>query len=104
MPSQHSVEEASASNAALDQALALNGVVDRELFLRFRDAHSYQAASTVGWVEGRLRVLRGRIDQGQSVELFVPESGGAMVVDGMAVFERWARTYFPDADLSPSDQ
>jgi hypothetical protein len=104
MPGQHSVEDSRSSHAALDKALASSGVVDRELFLRFRDAYGYQSASTVGWVEGRLRVLRGRIDQGQSVELFVPESGGPMVVDAMAVFERWARTYFPDGELSPPDQ
>lgn len=104
MPSQHSVEESRASNAALDKALASNGVVDRELFLRFCDAYSYQAASSVGWVEGRLRVLLGRIHQGQSLELFAPEFGRPIVVDGMAVFERWARAYFPDAELSPPDQ
>jgi len=101
MPSQHSVEESRASNAALDKALASNGVVDRDLFFRFCDAYSYQAASTVGWVEGRLRVLRGRIDQGQSLALFVPESGGPIVVDVIGQFEQWARAYFPDAELSP---
>ncbi len=104
MPWQHSVEQARAFNAALDEALHSNGEVDRELFLRFCDAHSYQAASTVGCVEGRLRVLRGRIDQGQSLKLFVPESGGPVVIDVMGQFEQWARAHFPDAELSPPGQ
>lgn len=42
MPSQQSVEEARVSNAALDEALRSNGVVDRELYLRLCDMHSYR--------------------------------------------------------------
>lgn len=99
MPSQQSVEEARVSNAALDEALRSNGVVDRELYLRLCDMHSYQSASPVGWVEGRLKVLRGRIDHGQSLALFVPAYGGQVEVEGMALFEQWAREHFPDAEL-----
>lgn len=92
MPSQQSVEEARASNAALDEALRSNGVVDRELYLRLCDMHSYQAASTVAWVEGRLKMLRGRIDHGQSLALFVPAYGGLVASGGRAENDRAAAT------------
>jgi len=102
MPSQQSIEEARASNLALDEALRSHGEVDREFYLRLRDAYTYQTASTVGWVEARLKVLRERIDQGYSLALFMPASGEQVVVDGMALFELWAKANFPDAVPSAS--
>lgn len=90
MPSQQSMEEARASNAALDEALGSYGVVDHELYLRLRDAYTYQVASSVDWVVARLKVLRGRVDQGHSLALFMPASGEQAVVEETAVFGRWA--------------
>lgn len=95
MPNQHSMDEARAFNAALDRSLRSNGTVDRELYLRLRDAYTFQAASSVGWVEAKLRVLLGRVDQGMSLSLFSPMSNDQAVVENKSAFEQWAETNFP---------
>jgi len=76
--------------------LRSNGVVDRELYLRLREAYTFQAASTVDWVEVKLGVLLDRVDQGVSVSLFSPVSNDQVVVETRSAFEQWAEAVFPE--------
>lgn len=95
MPDQKAMDEARAFNAALDNALRTSGLVDRDLFLQLRDAFTYQAASTVGWVAAKLKVLRGRLGQGLPLTLYSPVANGQIVMDTTLAFEEWAESNFP---------
>lgn len=95
MPNQKSMDESRAFNTALDKVLRLSGLVNRELYLRFRDAYTYQAASTVHWVEAELEILLCRIDQGLPVSLFSPTANEQDLVETRAAFEQWVEANFP---------
>ena len=82
-------------NAQLDKALAKEGVVDHELFVKLRDAYSYDAASTVAWVEAKLRVLQHRVSTGQSLSLFAPKLKTSITVASASEFAAWVQSYFP---------
>lgn len=82
-------------NEALDNLLRATGVVDREVFLRLKEAYDYDSASTVGWVEARLRVLASRLDSGTSLLLYDPIGGGQTAVVNRSEFKQWAVVSFP---------
>ncbi|ANH75140.1 hypothetical protein ACS15_4777 [Ralstonia insidiosa] len=81
----------------LDQDLDKTGLVEAEIFDLLDLAYSYGAASTVGWVEARLRVLAARLDRGENLSLFAPASGCQMGAASRAEFKRWALEHFPVA-------
>jgi hypothetical protein len=82
-------------NAQLDKALAENGVIDHELFAKLREAYNYDAASTVAWVEAKLRVLQHRVSNEQSLSLFVPKLNTPLVVASASEFAAWVQSHFP---------
>jgi hypothetical protein len=82
-------------NAQLDKTLAESGVVDRELFAKLRDAYSYDAASTVAWVEAKLNVLQRRVSNEQALSLFTPKLDTPMIVVSVSEFSAWVQKHFP---------
>jgi len=82
-------------NTQLDKALAENGMVDHELFAKFREAYNYDAASTVAWVEAKLRVLHHRVSNEQSLSLFSPKLNAPLVVASVSEFTAWVQSHFP---------
>src|SRR5688500_16533801 len=86
-------------NREMDGLLPSTGVVDEEIFLQLADAHSYDAASTVGWVEAKLLVLHARLSRGKSLELYVPSLGRTTSITSADSFAQWARQHFPSASL-----
>lgn len=72
MPTQAAMDAAIAMNAELDYSLSVTGVVDRRLYFRLVEAYRYDAASTVGWVQARLKILHDRVARGESLSLFDP--------------------------------
>lgn len=82
-------------NAQLDKTLAESGVVDSELFAKLRDAYSYDAASTVAWVEAKLHVLQRRVSNEKPLSLFVPKLETPMIVASVSEFSAWVQTHFP---------
>jgi hypothetical protein len=86
-------------NREMDARLSLSGIVDRQTFLQFSDAHSYNTASTVGWLEAKLRVLQSRIQRGEGLELYVPALGEMAPVTTFDAFALWACEHFPNASL-----
>jgi hypothetical protein len=82
-------------NAQIDKALAESGVVDSELFTKLRDAYSYDAASTVAWVEAKLHVLQRRVSNEQPLSLFTPKLDTQMVLASVSEFSAWVQCHFP---------
>ncbi|NYI17142.1 hypothetical protein FHR53_000838 [Xanthomonas arboricola] len=79
--------------------LAADGVVSRELYLRLAEGHSYGTASTIGWVEARLRVLAKRIESSAPLTLYTPHGTQLMLCQSLVELQSWASKNFPDARL-----
>lgn len=77
-----------------DRRLASSGVVDRRLFQWLRDAHDYDAASSVGWLEGRLKILEQRIRRGKPVRVYVPGLSELRTLRTPEVFCTWVEDHF----------
>jgi hypothetical protein len=86
-------------NRELDARLSSFGVVDRQIFLQLSDAHGYGAASSVGWVDAKLRVLQTRLRDGLGLELYMPSLKDTSPVTTQEEFTRWVSQHFPDASL-----
>ena len=82
-------------NEQLDKALSEKGMVDHNLFAKLREAYNYDAASTVGWVEAKLRVLQNRVNNGQPLSLFVPRLNTLANVVSVSEFGAWVQSHFP---------
>lgn len=82
-------------NKELDASLRKHGIIDRELFLKMRAAYLYDAASTVGWVEAKLKVLAVRLESGKP--LMLADSNGQSVdpVLSLVEFQDWVQRNFP---------
>ena len=48
--------DAIAFNRQLDNHLSTTGIVDNDLYQRFKEAYSYDAATTVTWVREKLTI------------------------------------------------
>ena len=94
MPDQKSIDDARRWNADLDAALQARGIVDQALYLQFSEAFHYGAASTVGWVEGKLKVLLDRVRQGEELSLFDPSLQETRPVRGEFEFRSWIEEHF----------
>ncbi|RUL79914.1 hypothetical protein [Dyella choica] len=92
---QRSMDEARKWNAELDAALQSNGVVDRSLYLRLMDAYRYDAASSVGWVDAKMRVLLDRGRQGKELSLFTPTQREQKLVRSELELRSWIDENFP---------
>ncbi len=86
-------------NQQLDTKLAADGVVSCELYVRLAEAHGYGAASTVGWVEARLRVLAKRLASSAPLNLYTPHGTQLMLCQSLVELQAWASENFPDARL-----
>lgn len=82
-------------NEALDNLLCAAGEVDAGVFRQLKEAYDYDSASTVGWVEGRLRVLAVRLDCGEGLSLHDPTSGCQIAINNRSEFKQWAVENFP---------
>lgn len=72
-------------------------VVDKTLFGELAGAHFHESASSVRWVEGRLRQLRERLSKGLPLMVHEPAAGGVVRLVDQAAFERWASKHFRNA-------
>jgi hypothetical protein len=95
MLDQKSMGEARKWNAELDAALQSGGVVDQSLYLRLLEAYRYDAASSVGWVEARMRVLLSRVRQGKDLSLFDPSLREQRVAQSELRLKSWIGENFP---------
>lgn len=95
MPDQKSMDDARKWNADIDAALKSVGIVDESLYLRLLDAYGYDAASTVGWVEAKMRVLLDRVRQGKELSLFAPSLREQKSARTELELRTWVGQHFP---------
>ncbi len=86
-------------NQELDAELARDGSVDETLLLKLLEAYQYDAATTVNWVSGKLRILRRRLEAGEVLSVFEIKRKEQVDVTSGADFTVWVRTNFPTIDL-----
>ncbi len=91
--------DAVAWNREMDASLASTGVVDQEVFRRFLEAHAYDAASTVGWLEAKLQVLRARLVRGGTLTVHAPPHDDLVAITASDDLASWVAKYFPSARL-----
>jgi len=82
-------------NIKLDRRLDQTGVVNRDTFAKLREAYLHDSASTVGWVEAKLRVLAGRLQRGSPVQVFDPVTETLMRCKALQELRDWAAVHFP---------
>lgn len=85
-------------NQRLDERLLNTGLVDAALFQEFSFVQDDPNASSVGWLQAKLRVLSARVSSGASLSLHEP-SRGTLVVTTMEQFVAWADQHFPVAKV-----
>jgi hypothetical protein len=81
------------------EQLSSTGMVGRELFKEFCDAHTYGTATPMQWLEDRLRVLRRRLEAGSEVSLYDRATGEVRPCASVAEFAAWVNQYVPDASI-----
>jgi hypothetical protein len=91
--------EAREYNRVLDAELAMGGAVDEALFLKLLEAYRYDAATTVNWVSGKLRILRRRLEEGRALPLYEIKRKVQVDVTSGADFSVWVETDFPGINL-----
>ena len=87
-------------NKQLDSELLATGDVTRELYFRLSDAYGYGAASTVGWVEAKLRVLAKRLATGAPLSLYIPKDGSFIQCTSIGTLQSWASDLFPGVEVA----
>lgn len=93
------MDEARRDNAALDAALRTEGRVDQELYVRLADAYGYGAASTIGWVEARMKVLLARVRTGEALSVYSPPVRETVQVAGEDELRAWIEAHFPGLNV-----
>jgi hypothetical protein len=96
-PIQAAVAKASDYNLRLDASLRETGIVDIGLFTDFVSVQADPNASSVGWLEAKLRVLSERLSSGASLSLYDPPERALKIVSGQADLTDWAHRHFPVA-------
>jgi hypothetical protein len=86
-------------NQAIDMQLSTTGAVDKELFTKFVEAYRYDSASTAGWLETKLKILKNRISSGQFITLFVPGQDDPIRINKIPEFLSWIQSHFPGSTL-----
>lgn len=84
-------------NARLDNYLAATGTVDLELYNGFVHAHGYDAASSVGWLIAKLKILKSRLENGHSLDICEGDAMFPSRFDNIIEFENWVESKFPNA-------
>jgi hypothetical protein len=88
-------------NQELDRRLSDTGIVDVALFREFAYVQDDPNASSVGWLELKLRVLSARVSSGASLSLHEPSCGTLVVITTLEQFVAWADRHFPVAKVRP---
>lgn len=96
---QKSMDDARKWNAEIDVALRSRGLVDQSFYLRLSEAYRYDAASTVSWVEAKMRVLLDRVRQGKDLSLFAPLVEDQKSVQSELEFRSWVAENFPGLSI-----
>lgn len=86
-------------NQKLDADLVRNGVVDEALLMKFLEAYHYDAATTVSWVSGKLRILGNRLVAAKVLSLYDIKRKEQVDIISGADFSVWVQTTFPGIDL-----
>ena len=92
--------DAAQLNKQLDSELLATGVVSREVYFRFSDAHGYGAATSVAWLEAKLRVLASRVASGKPLMLYSPAARQTLPCHSPLDFSTWAAELFPSAEIA----
>lgn len=90
------MERATLYNRELDDRLSRTGVVDGELFREFAAVQQDPNASSVGWLQAKLRLLAERVSSGAALSLYEPSGTTVVAVTTRTLFE-WADQHFPIA-------
>lgn len=88
-------------NEELDRRLSHTGIVDAVLFREFAYVENDPNASSVGWLQSKLRVLSARVASGASLSLHEPSNGTLAIVTTTEQFVAWANRHFPVARTRP---
>lgn len=75
--------------------LLSEGVVDQTVFDAFADAHSYDAASSMNFLNARLAGLLAALRRGKTLDLYDPNGGVSAASE--RDYRAWARKHFPHA-------
>ncbi|NOS82385.1 MAG: hypothetical protein E8D46_11290 [Nitrospira sp.] len=89
------IAKATTYNQRLDMRLSHTGVVDAALFDDFASVQADPNASSVGWLQAKLRVLSARVSSGGGLSLYEPASGTLIAVNMLEQFAAWADRHFP---------
>ena len=84
--------DAASYNREFDHCLATEGIVDAQLFGDLLNAFG-DSASSHGWVEAKVEVLRQRASRGMGVAVY--ESKSKIEIASLKEFEAWVRRHFP---------
>lgn len=77
-------------NKELDNFLNTTQIIPNEIIIRFYEAYSYDQATTVNWVIGKLKILNNRIKNNETFEM---EGYGRI---DKSKFHEWVKTDFPN--------
>lgn len=72
-----------------------NGVVDRAMFDTFAEAHSYDAASSMNFLNARLGALLVVLRRGVTLHLYDPK--GTVIAASERDYRAWAKKHFPSS-------
>lgn len=100
---QSAMVAATRYNQELDRRLSDTGVVDQALFREFAMVQEDPNASSVGWLQAKLRLLAARVSSGARVSLHEPSRQESIVVGTQDAFFAWADQHFPIAEVRPLD-
>lgn len=95
------VAAATRHNEELDRRLSGTGIVDVALFGEFAAVQDDPNASSVGWLQAKLRVLAERVSSGASLGLHEPSLGAAVIMQTPEELSAWAERHFPIARFRP---
>jgi hypothetical protein len=84
--------DAASYNRELDHRLASEGIVDAQTFGDLLNAFG-DSASSHGWVQAKLQVLRGRVLRGIAVT--VHDRTSKVEIASSQAFETWVQRHFP---------
>ena len=94
-PENKPEESAHEYNKKLDAYLSQAGIVDSEMFSRFNDAYGYNSASTIGWLNSKLNILRNRLSQRKSLSIYNPNLKEQFKTSSTKEFNAWVNENFP---------
>jgi len=86
-------------NEKLDADLAKSGMVDEGLLLKFLEAYRYDAATTVNWLVGKLRILSTRLSAGEPLSLYELKRKEQIAITSIVGFKVWVQAVFPGIEF-----